>query len=132
MPFLLLLLLSLTRLQPQWGSPHWLGLDARGCMLVTWIGILALWLAAALGSFHYRRRILQEPDRRSCWMRRFGAWKRYHFLALVGFYLAALYFLGWGWTIKEMLAQSRWAQPGIEILMLAPMFTGMVMCWTHY
>ncbi|MBI3408405.1 MAG: M48 family metalloprotease [Planctomycetes bacterium] len=132
MPFVLLLLLSLTRLQPQWNRPDWLGLDSLGCAILTWVGIVVLWLAAALGSFHFRRRLLQEPGRRGFWMRRFAAWKRYHLLALLCFYLGALYFLGWGWTIKETLAGARWAQPSIELAMLAPIFMGLLVCWTHY
>jgi STE24 endopeptidase len=132
MPFLLLLLLALTRLQPQWDRPDWLGLDALGCTLVTWVGIVTFWLAAALGTYHFRRRLLQEPGRRSYWLRRFSTWKRCHFLALVAFYLVALYCLGWGWAIKETLTQTTWAQPGIELAMLTPMFTGLVVCWAHY
>lgn len=132
MPFLLLLLLSLARLQTHWDRPDWLGLDAAGCALVTWVGILAFWLLVAAVTSHFRRQLLRQPTRRTHWISRFAAWKRFHAYALVAFYLVALYFLGWGWTIKSTLAPSRWAQLGIELVMLTPMFTGLFVCWAHY
>jgi STE24 endopeptidase len=129
MPFLLLFLLTLTCLQPEWPAPwEWLG--GPGCVLVTWAGVGLLWLWAALLTYRCRIRLLREPDQRYHWMRRFAAGRGNHFFAMLGFFLAAL-FLGWGWTIKSLQTNSR-PIPGLELLLLAPMVFGLVGSWAIF
>src|SRR5947209_20501164 len=99
MPFLLLFLLTLICLQPEWPqAPTWLG--EPGCVLATWTGVGLIWLWAAFLTKRWRRRLLQEPEQRHHWMRHFAAGRGNHFFALLGFFVAAL-FLGWGRTIKS-------------------------------
>src|SRR4051794_27161998 len=122
MPFLLLFLLTLTCLQPEWPEPpSWLG--AAGCVIATWAGVAFLWLWAAALTFRCRRQLLLEPAHRAHWMRRFGKGRGNHFFALLGFFLAAL-FLGWGWTIKAPQESARLV-PGLELVLLAPMVLGL-------
>lgn len=129
MPFLLLFLLTLTCLQPEWPAPwDWLG--APGCVLATWAGIALLWLWAAFLTYRCRDRLLREPDQRHHWMRRFATGRGNHFFALLGFFLAAL-FLGWGYTIKSLQTNSR-PIPGLELLLLAPMVFGLVGSWAIF
>ena len=128
MPFLLLFLLTLACLQPEWPAPpEWLG--STGSVTATWVGVALVWLWAALMTFRYRRRLLQEPDLRAHWMNRFAAVRRYHFLTLLVFFLATL-FLGWGWTVKPA-AVGR-SLPGLELLLLAPMVFGLVGSWALF
>ena len=140
MPFLLLFLLTLTCLQPEWPAPpQWLG--ASGCVVATWSGVLVLWLWAGFLTYRCRRRLLQNPGNRYQYMRRFAAGRGNHFFALLGFFLAAL-FLGWGWTIKppagpslEVGETSRalsQAVPGLELVLLAPMVLGLVGSWALF
>ena len=129
MPFLLLFLLTLTCLQPEWPAPwDWLG--APGCVLATWAGIGLLWLWAAFLTHRCRNRLLREPAERHHWMRRFAAGRGNHFFAMLGFFLAAL-FLGWGYTIKSLQTNSR-PIPGLELLLLAPVVFGLVGSWAIF
>jgi STE24 endopeptidase len=129
MPFLLLFLLTLTCLQPEWPAPPaWLG--AAGCLIATWVGVGLLWVWAGVMTHRYRSRLLSDPAQRHHWMRRFAAGRGNHFFAMVGFFLAIL-FLGWGWIIKSPEATGRpW--PGLELLLLAPMVLGLVGSWILY
>ena len=128
MPFLLLFLLTLTCLQPEWPAPpDWLG--EVGCVVVTWAGVGLLWLWAALWTHRCCRRLLQDPGQRNHWMRRFAAGRGNHFFAMLGFFLAAL-FLGWGWIIKPETTGRTF--PGLELLLLAPMVLGLVGSWALF
>jgi hypothetical protein len=128
MPFLLLFLLTLTCLQPEWPAPpSWLG--AYGCVFATWIGVGLLWLWAAFLTYRCRRRLLQEPGQRQHWMRRFAAERGKHLFALIGFFLAVL-FLGWGWTVKP--SANGPSIPGLELVLLAPMVLGLVGSWALF
>jgi STE24 endopeptidase len=129
MPFLLLFLLTLTCLQPEWPAPpDWLG--ATGCIAVTWAGVLLFWLWAALWTHGNRRRLLDDPMHRGHWMRRFAAGRGNHFFALLGFFLVAL-FLGWGWIVKAHEETSR-PLPGLELLLLTPLVMGLVGSWALF
>ena len=102
MPFLLLFLLTLTCLQPEWPAPpDWLG--ANGCIAVTWAGVLLFWLWAALWTHGNRRRLLDDPMHRGHWMRRFAAGRGNHFFALLGFFLVAYSWAGAGSSRKPMM-----------------------------
>ncbi|MCI0376541.1 MAG: M48 family metallopeptidase [Gemmataceae bacterium] len=129
MPFLLLLLLTLACLQSKWPDPpDWLG--PVGSAIATWAGVLVLWAGAAWLTRRHCRRLLQEPGQRTALLHDFHAWRRRHFFALLGFYLFALYFLGWGWTIKNSF--TGFYLPGLEILLLLPMVTGLIVSWARF
>ncbi len=129
MPFLLLFLLTLTCLQPEWPAPpSWVG--ETGCVVFTWSGIGVAWLWAAWWTVVCRRRLLRDPGHRNHWLRRFNAGRARHFFALLGFFLAAS-FLGWGWTIKPPEC-NRAIVPGLELLLLTPMVLGLVGSWALY
>src|SRR2546423_1500467 len=129
MPFLLLFLLTLICLQPEWPAPpEWLG--SSGSVIATWGGVALIRLWGAVLTSHCRRRLLQNPGHRHQWMRRFAAGRGNHFFALVGFFMAAL-FLGWGWTIKAPEATGR-SLPGLELVLLAPMVFGLVGSWALF
>ncbi len=60
MPFLLLFLLTLICLQPEWPAPpEWLG--AGGTVIATWLGVTMMWLWAAVLTFRCRRHLLLNP-----------------------------------------------------------------------
>lgn len=128
MPFLLLLLLALTCLPVAWPEPpDWLG--EGGSILVTWTGIFLLGLMTAVVTWRCRRRILVEPESRYTLLKRFNTFRKRHMLVLMGYYLVALFSLGWGYTL-----QARWPGhpqhiPGMQLLLLAPFFAGLVTSW---
>src|SRR6266700_3129563 len=130
MPFVLLLLLLLITLHDVWPLPP-LGWDPAGSAIVTWLGI-ALWSATAefasrLACWALRR----DPSRRDAVMRLFTRWKTWHLLGLLGYFLVALYALGWGWTIQQ--CEKEWPAPGLKIVMLTPLFAGLALGWLrHY
>ncbi len=129
MPFLLLFLLTLTCLQPEWPAPpDWLG--EAGCVALTWAGVGLFWLWAALWTHRNRRLLLDDPMHRGHWMRRFAAGRGNHFFALLGFFLVAL-FLGWGWIVKAHEETSR-PLPGLELLLLTPLVLGLVGSWALF
>src|SRR5579864_6791489 len=103
MPFLLLLVLTLTYLQTSWPPPLFasdpLKIGASGpagqlalaSVLLTWGGAgflmaLAEWLVRC-----FSRAIREEPSQRQALARRFSAWRRYHLYALLVFHGVALY-----------------------------------------
>lgn len=128
MPFLLLLLLALTCLPVAWPEPpEWLG--APGSVLLTWAGILFLAVLAIVLTCLYRRWMNRQPDERFSFLKRFNRLRRRYLLLLMAYYLFALFFLGWGHSL-----QSRWPGhpqhvPGLQVLLLAPFFTGLVTSW---
>lgn len=131
MPFLLLLVLTITCLQPRWPTPpSWL--EPSGIFGLVWGGIFGLLLLAGLLSKTFRHELVLDPGQRLRLLRRFATLRRYHALALLGFYLMALYFFGWGWTVKEFMTTLGGLLPGQELLILAPLLVGLVLSWTRF
>jgi Zn-dependent protease with chaperone function len=131
MPFLLLLVLTLTCLEDEWPSlPDWLS-PWEG-LLVVWVGVLAFVGGAALLTAHLRRRLARSPDQRSRVVRRWHAWRRYHLFALLAFYLLALYALGWGWFVKSYLTLGNRPLPGAELCLLAPFLSALILSWACF
>jgi Zn-dependent protease with chaperone function len=153
MPFLLLLVLMFSCLPVNWPQPPpWVGAFARsflaflglessesadwlGSILLTWSGVLALAAVAWLMSRLSRRRLRYHPEEREVLVRRQGAFRFYHFLALLAFYAAALYLLGWGWVV-----QGAWPNPGapstlfpgFELLIVTPLLAALVASWISF
>lgn len=124
MPFLLLLLLTLTCLQQNWPEPIW---ESPLSVLFTWGGIAMLVGRADYLVRRVGRQIQSDPTQRSALMKRFHRQRRKHVLILIGFQVMALYFLGWGWTAARL-----WAMPGVEILLLAPFFIALFVSWAIF
>ena len=87
MPFLFLLLLTLTCLQQNWPQPvfesiHPLLDEAIGAVL-TWGLTFALLARVLVRARAARRQIAADPDQRLPVMRRFGRLRRQHIVALV-------------------------------------------------
>jgi Zn-dependent protease with chaperone function len=132
MPFLLLLLLSLTCLQQKWPAPPE-GLSAPRGAVVTWAGTGILVALTGLLTTLLRRRTFANPDGRSRVVRRFRQLRRFALFAHIGWFLVALYVLGWGQTVKgEWMTHDGATLPGGELVLLAPFLTGLILSWALY
>jgi Zn-dependent protease with chaperone function len=131
MPFLILLLLTLTCLQgrgPQ--PPKWLG--QTGSVAAIWLTAAALVCAAALLVQHFRRRLYQHSDQRKAILRRYRTVRQLHLLSLLLFHLLALYGLGWGAIVGDVWSVGRSPLPGLELLLLGPFLTALILSWACY
>jgi Zn-dependent protease with chaperone function len=132
MPFLLLLLLSLTCLQQSWPAVPEPLIHSRSAV-VTWAGTGILIAVTGLLAVLLRRWVLTHPDTRSLVVRRFRQLRRFALFAHLGWLLLALYALGWGATVHEEWMRCGDAKlPGAELLLLAPFLTGLVCSWALY
>jgi Zn-dependent protease with chaperone function len=128
LPFLVLLVLTLVCLQGQWPEPPgWLG--PGGSALVTGLGLLGLAGAAARSGRRLCTRLHADPAAREGLLAACGRHRRRLVLGLIGYYVLALYLLGWGWTARSLLATPAWAGPGAEVLILAPFLAGLFLLW---
>ena len=147
MPFLLLMLLSVTCLVSKWPQPIGnLGLLESG--LLAWALMAGVVAMAALTARRTRRRLLREPAKRESIVARYSSFRLYHLLAIFIGFGAALYFLGWGWVVQTLCQVQETAGepgreaalgmglqgtfPGAELLLLAPFFTALVFSWFFF
>jgi Zn-dependent protease with chaperone function len=108
------------------------GGDIAGSLLFTWGAVAAVVLAAWLLSAAIRRSLRTHPDRRQVLVSRQGAFRFYHFLALLVVYVAGLYLLGWGWVVQRTSvgsAESPSLFPGFELVIISPLLTALVASW---
>jgi Zn-dependent protease with chaperone function len=138
MPLLLLLLLIVACLPVRWPAPpEWLGVDLS--LALTWIGVAGI-VGLAIGiSQRVRWTLARDPSRQSECLQSYTSWRFYHTLALFGAYGLSLYVLGWGWSVQNAYAwsfadagETAEALPGVEILILAPFFTGLLLSWACF
>src|SRR5262249_39882620 len=131
MPFLFLLLLTLTCLQQSWPKPLFESiyplLDAVIGAALTWGLMFPLLAPAGLRVRAARRQMAADPGQRSAAMRRLGRFRRQHLIALVIVQVTALYALGWGW-----IARGLWPLPGVQIALLLPIITGLFLSWVCF
>jgi Zn-dependent protease with chaperone function len=151
MPFLLLLVLTLTYLQTTWPAPLFTadplrrasdgsifvmkaGADklAVTSIVLTCAGAAVLMAAAEWLVRRFGRLLRQDPSQRYAVSRRFARCRRYHLYALLSFHCIALYVFGWGWTGKEYLATQAGLLPGRELLLIAPFFSVLIFAWTRF
>jgi STE24 endopeptidase len=131
MPFVLLLLLALINLQTRWPEPpYWLG--PLGSFLSTLGGIALFWLMGSLRTGKYCRRIREDAGQRRSWVRLFHIRQKHYFLLLACFFLASLYLLGWGWTVKKFWDQFLGFLPGVELAMFAPFLGSLIFSWARF
>src|SRR5262249_32540424 len=136
MPFLFLLLLTLTCLQQNWPRPVFAQLDddldyswlysTIGTAL-TWGLMLALLVRVLLQVRAATRQISADPTQRSAVVRRFGKQRRQHLFALVAVQVAALYLFGWGW-----IGRALWPLPGLQVILLLPIITTLFISWIGF
>jgi STE24 endopeptidase len=131
MPFLLLLVLTLTCLQRDWPPPpDWLGWP--GSLALTWsvmaLFALTAWVAASL----LQLRLQRDPGERSLVLARYAVFRRWHFYALITGYFLLVCFGGWGWCIAEALVRGEVAAPGTDLIELAPLLAGLMLTWAGY
>jgi Zn-dependent protease with chaperone function len=128
MPFLLLLVLALICLQRDWPEPPaWAG--AGGSALLAWAAAGLFVATSALAARRARRQLTAGLLPRNSVARRYSAWKRRSFFALLAAYLAALCLVGWGWTARSLFVHDDIFVPGAELLLLAPLLAGLVLSW---
>lgn len=131
MPFVLLLVLTLTCLQRDWPAPpDWLG--PLGSAVLPW-GVVALFTVAAWMVAQYGCLVLRQ-DRlaRATVSRRYGRFRRWHFYLLLAAHLLLVCFGGWGWLITNHMVLGDLVVPGIDLVLLAPLLTGMLASWAVY
>jgi Zn-dependent protease with chaperone function len=139
MPFLLLFLVILTCLPEDWQPPPaWLGLPLNLALFsgLTWLGVAGVAAVSAVLTYRVRRLLQRHPDRREALLRRYGSWRLLHLLGVFAYSGVALYFLGWGWTVRSLgpLDEQRLPQllPGAEALLLAPVLAALVLSWAFF
>jgi len=131
MPFLLLLVLTLTCLQRDWPEPpEWLGWP--GSVLLTW-GVMALFgLVAWLAALWWDRRLQRDPSARSLVLARYANFRRWHFYVLLVVYFLLVCFGGWGWCVAAALVRGEAVAPGTDLVELSPLFLGLMLSWAGY
>jgi len=130
MPLLYLLIMTFACLPDKWQAPTFLESPEQSAFLV-WLGVGVLVLGAALLSFQARHRLatISLSGEQDELHQHYIFWKRVHLYFLMGFYLLALYGLGWGWNVQSYyvallsergnaFAQKGIAGPGAELLVL--------------
>jgi Zn-dependent protease with chaperone function len=151
MPFLLLLLLTVSCLPVNWPPPpDWVGwfgqaLTGRsasgagaviyGSIFLTWASILLVPTAAAALSQWTRLSLTRDPSRRDVFLRRNNAWRFYHLLALFAAYGLSIYVLGWGWVVQGAPSTTDAPgdpPPGSELLVLTPFVAALVLLWVGF
>jgi STE24 endopeptidase len=130
MPFLLLLVLTLSCLQRDWPEPL-PEFGAVGSALLTWgsVGLLTV-LAWAAGRY-LRAWLHSDPSSRPAVLRRYGAFKRWHFYVLLFVYFGWL-LGGWGAIVTGQLIHDNIAVPGIDVILMSPLFLGMMLAWASF
>jgi Zn-dependent protease with chaperone function len=127
MPFLLLLVLTLSCLQRDWPEPL-PELGTVRCALLTWLCVGLLTALAWFAGRHLRACLRNDPGSRSAVLRRYGDFKRWHFYVLLFVYFGWL-FGGWGAVVTGQLIHDNIALPGIDVILMSPLFLGLTLTW---
>lgn len=130
MPFLLLLVLTLTCLQRDWPEPVG-DLGSLGGALLTWGAIGFMGAVAWLQAHRLRGQLQRDPCSRPEVKKRYATFRRWHFYALLIVH-CALILGGWGWVVTHFLVQGTSVVPGIDFVLLTPLLTGLVLAWASY
>jgi Zn-dependent protease with chaperone function len=127
MPFILLLVLTLTYLQGSWPQPFF-GPEPLTSVLLTWGTLVCLVIGVEWITRQLCRLVRADPGRRPR-VKKVLAWcRRYYLLALLAYYGVALYLFGWGWTGKEQVGKF----PGRELLLMTPFLVGLIFSWARF
>lgn len=138
MPFIFLLLFALVCLQTSWPRLFDWPSPAACAILVGTI-VATSWLTAWLIAKTLAWQMTRHPEQRGALLRRYARWRRWHFIALLSAFVAALYLLGWGkvlldWWIDNVPAVLRTDDnlPGFQIGLLAPFFLALLAAWERF
>lgn len=127
MPFVLLLLAFLLYVQDSWAPPRF-DWTPQGASFATLGGIGAFVILAGLMSLAIGQSLRLAPYNRYAILKRFGRWRKWHFFAYSAFFVAALYFFGWGWAVVEVTGES----PFVKLMVLVPYLVGLVLAWGFF
>src|SRR5262245_3445831 len=120
MPFLLLLVVTLTCLQRDWPEPNDV-VGSHGSAALT-VGYVVLIAASAGGAaWRSRRRLLRNPESRWSVLHHFARFRRWHCYLLMGLFVVLVWFGGWGWLVGNFMVVEGLPLPGIDLVLLAPL-----------
>lgn len=123
MPFLLLLVLTLTCFQSHWPEPPF-ELGALGCLL-TWVGVAGFAAVSGGTTRRLSRALHSDMSQRSAIVRRFAHFRRYFAYGLIAFHVLALYLFGWGSAVGDVM-------PGRELALLSPLLAALLVAWGQF
>jgi STE24 endopeptidase len=139
MQFLLLVIFGLicwqnaqSQLSPEslWpAGPVWL--TPGGCALLTWAGVLAVWLVADIVTRWYCWRLQRVPWRRGLILQRFARARQYVAVAILSGYLVLLYGLGWGGLVEKDWRLGI-GLPGAELITMGPLLGALLLSWERF
>jgi STE24 endopeptidase len=135
MPFLLLLVLAVACLYQGWPRPSG-DLPLGVWALLAWLPMAGAVGVACVVTRWASHRLRQTPEARESVLRRYGVFRSYHIFILIAAYGLTLYELGWGWLVYQFCTVGSEATgylvPGAELLLLAPLVTGLLLSWAFY
>jgi STE24 endopeptidase len=131
MPFLLLLVLTLTSLDRKRSEPL-TGLGTTGSVALTcWVMVLfaaVAWMAAR----GWRMQLQTDPAGRSAVIRKYTRFRRWHVYTLLVTHVLLVCYGGWGWTITNLLIPGEVVIPGIDVILMLPLLGSLSMAWAGY
>ena len=137
MPILLILSVAAACLPLPWPAPP-AGVGPTGSLALTAAVTLAPVLAAFILSAWAVRTLRRQPDRRPAVLATYSRIRRILGFANLAAAVAAVVGLGWGWTVwhswflVDVGPGGPQLVPGAELLVPAPYFLALVLCWTAY
>jgi Zn-dependent protease with chaperone function len=138
MPFLLLLVLTFSCLQRDWPDPP-AGIGQLGAGLLAAAVPLLFGLTAWVAGRGFRTQLERDPLCRGRLVRRYSGFRRWHAYALLLAQCLLVSLGGWGATITGILIRDSVVTPGdsvvvpgIDLVILAPLFFGLVLSWAGY
>src|SRR4051812_18260079 len=102
MPFLLLLILTLTCFQREWPAPpEWLG--GSGSVVLMWGAMALCGTIAGLAATCWHKQLERNPGVRSQLIERYSIFRRWHVYVLLSVYFLLVCVGGWGWFVVDGL-----------------------------
>jgi STE24 endopeptidase len=131
MPFLLLLVLTLTCLQREWPEPPD-GLGRLGAVALT-CAVMGLFAATAwMAAGRWRLQLQADRPGRSAVVRKYALFRRWHVYTLFATHFLLVCFGGWGWTITTLLIRDDLVIPGIDVVLMLPLMGALTLTWAGY
>jgi STE24 endopeptidase len=137
MPILLILSVAAACLPLPWPAPP-AGVGPRGSLVLTAAVTLAPVFAAFAVSAWAVRTLRHQPGRRSAVLATYSRVRRILGYANLAAAIGAIVGLGWGWTVwnswflVDVGPGGPQLVPGAELLVPAPYFLALVLCWAAY
>jgi STE24 endopeptidase len=132
MPFLLLLVVALVGMQQKWPAPPLEDWPDWASALLTWGGLAALLLWAHVLTRRVKAALERDPGQRSPLMKYFHRQRRHQAMAMLVFFVAAL-FLGWGHAAYQVFESIFWyLLPTPDLVVLSPLVAALLLSWARY